>query len=86
MYQTDEQRQALLREMVVEKIREHLANRDEDAAKAQTARAVWAALSDPNRTPIWRIVESSKPIQDGWVEPEELWRMTPEVRSDDRNS
>lgn len=76
MHLSDEQRKEQLKEMVVEKARQILANRDENRAKAAVAQQVWQALL---KSPVWTVAPVKKPRDPNWVEPEEIWSQHVEV-------
>jgi hypothetical protein len=83
MYTSDEQKREALKAFVVAKIREQIKLHQEiGTATGDTAKAVWEALRD---SPTWSIVEGPKPNEGehprdpDWREPEEVWRMVPEI-------
>lgn len=79
MYKSEDQKREDLKHFVAAAARDIMARHAEVAKPAaETAQAVWSALRD---SPTWSVVEGPKPRDPEWTEPEEVWRMVPEVVS-----
>jgi hypothetical protein len=68
LHMSKEEYQRQLKEIVVARAREIIANREQEADRARTARQLFKALCD---APVWTIATSAKP--EGFAEPEEIW-------------
>lgn len=75
MHLSDEQRKEQLKQEVASVVRDLISRRAELKEQGACARKVWDALLN---APEWQVAMIQQP--DAWVEPEEIWSITPEIK------